>query len=124
MDQEAEVVDLEEEEEWEDLDAGKEKAAEIERKKRILKGQLARAVAREREPNQNLPEDCMSRKESGDPVGAQRQTRRSSIGKPPTKTPAGIKRKITSEEAPQKGRRMSSGAQGSAGASTLSLIHI
>ena len=51
-DQEAEVVDLEEEEDWEDLDAGKEKAAEIERKKKILKGQLARAAARERDPNQ------------------------------------------------------------------------
>ena len=112
------VGDEDEEEEWEDLDSNKERAAEIERRKRILKGQIARAAAREREL---VPlEDCMPRNEpSVDPVGTQRQARRMSLGHA-TKTPSGkqsqapigLKRKINAEEAPQKGRRMSSGSQG------------
>ena len=115
-DPEIQVVDVKDEdgeEEWEDLDSNKERAAEIERRKRILKGQIARAAAREREL---VPlEDCMPRNEpSVDPVGTQRQARRTSLGHA-TKTPSGkqsqaligLKRKINAEEAPQKGRRLS-----------------
>ena len=44
-----EVVDLSGEEDWEDVDPDAGRAAEIERRKRILKGRIARATLRETE---------------------------------------------------------------------------
>ena len=63
------------EEDWEDLD--NVKAAEIERKKRILKGRIARAEAREREKSSD-PNTLMPPKK--DPVGKP-SARRTSIGR-------------------------------------------
>ena len=75
------VEEGEGDEDWEDVDVDTARAAEIERKKNILKGQIARAAARSREDGTSMPV-------TKDGVKEAPKVRRTSIGRPQQKESA------------------------------------
>ena len=93
------MVDLSGEEEWKDVDPDAGRVAEIERRKKILKGRIARASLREKEKlTDRAPVDpCMPPKKDSVGESGGREGRRSSIGRGPLPTRQAVQKSPTAK---------------------------